>query len=145
MPDHRGEPLLRRDFHDIYLALKKKGLLVSVFTNACLVTDREIQLFKTYPPRDLEVTVYGITPETYEQVTRRPGSYRGFRKGLDLLLSNGIKVNLKAMAIRSNIQELPAITAFCRKYTRNTFRFDPLLHHRYDQIRFAMKKSTRNV
>jgi len=128
-----GEPLLRRDFHDIYLALKKKGLLVSVFTNACLLTDREILLFKTYPPRDLEVTVYGITPETYERVTRRPGSFQAFRRGLDLLLSNGLKVSLKAMALRSNIHELPAIAAFCRDHTASTFRFDPLLHLRYDQ------------
>jgi MoaA/NifB/PqqE/SkfB family radical SAM enzyme len=28
-----GEPLLRPDFGEIYLALKRKGLLVSVFTN----------------------------------------------------------------------------------------------------------------
>src|SRR5208337_2328732 len=29
-----GEPLLREDFREIYLALKRLGLLVSVFTNA---------------------------------------------------------------------------------------------------------------
>ena len=34
-----GEPLLRRDFKDIYLMLKHKGLLVSLLTNGCLVTD----------------------------------------------------------------------------------------------------------
>ena len=36
-----GEPLLREDFSDIYLYLKRKGLLISVFTNATLVTDVE--------------------------------------------------------------------------------------------------------
>ncbi|RPH49770.1 MAG: radical SAM protein, partial [Desulfobacteraceae bacterium] len=34
-----GEPLLRKDFIELYRLLKSKGLLVSVFTNACLVTD----------------------------------------------------------------------------------------------------------
>jgi radical SAM protein with 4Fe4S-binding SPASM domain len=128
-----GEPLLRRDFHDVYGTLKKKGLLISVFTNACLVTDREVRLFQAYPPRDLEVTVYGVTPETYEGVTRRPGSFSAFRRGLDLLLEGGLKVRLKAMALRSNVRELPAIAAFCRAYTTDYFRFDPLLHLRYDQ------------
>ena len=33
-----GEPLLREDFFDIYLYLKRKGLLVQVFTNAVLIT-----------------------------------------------------------------------------------------------------------
>jgi radical SAM protein with 4Fe4S-binding SPASM domain len=128
-----GEPLLRKDFADIYMLLKRKGLLISVFTNACLVTEEHIELFRKYPPRDLEVTVYGITQETYERVTRRPGSYEAFRRGLGLLLNARLKVRLKAMAIRSNVEELPAIAAFCRQHTTDYFRFDPLLHLRYDQ------------
>jgi len=94
-----GEPLLRQDFSDIYLMLKKQGLLVSVFTNACLVTPEHVKLFQNYPPRDIEVTVYGISAQTYEKVTRRPGSYDAFRRGLDLLLEGSVKVRLKAMAL----------------------------------------------
>jgi radical SAM protein with 4Fe4S-binding SPASM domain len=127
-----GEPLLRRDFADIYLALKRKGLLVSVFTNACLITTEHAALFRKYPPRDVEVTVYGVTEQTYERVTRRRGSYAAFRRGLDLLLNSGLKVQLKAMALRSNVHELPEIAAFCREHTADYFRFDPLLHLRYD-------------
>ena len=127
-----GEPLLREDFFDLYLALKRKGLLVSIFTNACLVTDEHVQLFRKYPPRDIEVTVYGVSAETYERVTRRPGSYATFRRGLDLLLGSGVKVRLKAMALRSNVHELSVIARFCRERTKDYFRFDPLLHLRYD-------------
>jgi radical SAM protein with 4Fe4S-binding SPASM domain len=127
-----GEPLLRKDFSDIYLALKRKGLLLSVFTNATLVTEEHVALFQKYPPRDIEVTVYGATQETYERVTRRPGSFAAFRRGLDLLLDSGVKVRLKAMALRSNVHELPAIARFCRERTKDYFRFDPLLHLRYD-------------
>ncbi len=128
-----GEPLLRQDFFDIYLRLKKKGLLVSLFTNACLVTDRHVDLFRRYPLRDIEVTVYGVTKETYERVTGIPGSYAKFRRGLALLLDNGIKVRLKAMALRSNVHELPAIARFCRERTKDAFRFDPVLHLRFDE------------
>lgn len=127
-----GEPLLRKDFADIYIALKKKGLLVSVFTNACLVNEEHIALFKKYPPRDIEVTVYGATRETYERVTGKPGSYVAFRRGLDLLQNNDIKVQLKAVAMRSNVEELPEIAEFCRARTHKFFRFDPLLHLRHD-------------
>lgn len=127
-----GEPLLRGDFADVYLLLKKKGLLVSVFTNAALVRPEHVRLFKTYPPRDVEVSVYGATRETYEKVTRTPGSFEAFLKGLDLLLGSGVKVRLKAMALRTNIHEFPAIAAFCRARTKDYFRFDPFLHLRYD-------------
>jgi radical SAM protein with 4Fe4S-binding SPASM domain len=128
-----GEPLLREDFFSIYLFMKKKGLLVSVFTNATLITEEHVRLFQKYPPRDIEVTVYGVTRETYEQVTRRAGSYHAFRRGLALLLENGIKVRLKAMSLRSNLREMPEIARYCRERTRDYFRLDPFLHLRYDR------------
>lgn len=127
-----GEPLLRGDFADLYVALKSRGLLVSVFTNACLVTDGHVELFRLYPPRDIEVSVYGVTAATYERVTRTPGSFAAFSRGLDLLLDGGLRVNLKAMALRSNMHELPAIARFCRERTKDSFRFDPMLHLRFD-------------
>lgn len=127
-----GEPLLREDFLDIYLMLKRLGLLVVVFTNASLVTPRHVELFQRYPPRDVEVTVYGASRETYERVTRRPASFAAFRRGLDLLLTSGVPVRLKAMVLRSNVHELDEIARFCRERTKDFYRFDPLLHLRYD-------------
>jgi radical SAM protein with 4Fe4S-binding SPASM domain len=127
-----GEPFLRKDFPDIYLCLKKKGLLVSVFTNATLITKGHIKLLKKYPPRDIEVSVYGVSKETYERVTRTSGSFAAFCQGLNLLLRSGLNVRLKAMAIRSNLHEQKAIARFSREKTKDYFRFDPFLHLRYD-------------
>ena len=128
-----GEPLLRKDFFDIYLYLKKKGLLVSVFTNGTLITKKHMEFFKKYPPRDIEITVYGVTQKTYEKVTRVPGSFNAFINGLNLLLEYDIKVRFKAMALRSNIDELSEISRFCRERTKDFFRFDPFLHLRFDR------------
>lgn len=127
-----GEPLLRKDFEKVYLYLKEKGFLVSVFTNATLVNKSHMDLFLKYPPRDIEVTVYGVTEAVYERVTRVPGSFKAFMKGIDLLLKSGIKIRFKAMALRSNVHELSEIAAFCRQRTKDYFRFDPLLHLRFD-------------
>ncbi|MCK4859278.1 MAG: radical SAM protein [Candidatus Omnitrophica bacterium] len=127
-----GEPLLREDFFDIYVYLKEKGLLISVFTNATLITKEHIKFFKRLPPRDIELTVYGVTQETYEEVTRNPASFDAFMRGLNLLLKNDIRVRLKAMVLRSNIHELPQIADFCREKTKDYFRFDPFLHLRFD-------------
>jgi radical SAM protein with 4Fe4S-binding SPASM domain len=127
-----GEPLLRPDFAEIYLALKRKGLLVSVFTNVTTIQPEHVALFGRYPPRDIEVTVYGATAETYERVTRRPGSYAAFTRGLDRLFAAGVRVRLKAMALRSNLHEMEAIAAFGRARTKDYYRFDPQLHLRFD-------------
>ncbi|MEI6309524.1 MAG: radical SAM protein [bacterium] len=127
-----GEPLLREDFPEIYRMLKRKGLLISIFTNATLIRAEHLALFRKYPPRDIEVTVYGATAETFERVSRRPGSYDAFVRGLDALLEAGIRVRLKAMAMRSNLHEMEAIAAFGRSRTKDFYRFDPQLHLRFD-------------
>lgn len=127
-----GEPLLREDFADVYMLLKRKGLFVSVFTNAATIRPEHVALFKRYPPRDLEVTVYGASSEVYDRVTRRPGSFATFSNGLEALIAAGVRVRLKAMALRSNVHELPEIARFCRARTKDYFRFDPLLHLRFD-------------
>jgi radical SAM protein with 4Fe4S-binding SPASM domain len=127
-----GEPLLRDDFLDIYLYLKRKGLLVSVFTNATLVTEEHIGLFRRLPPRDIEVSVYGVSKGTYERITRRSGSFGAFLRGLGLLLETGLNVRLKAMYMSSNLHEQHEIARFCRERTWDYFRFDPFLHLRYD-------------
>lgn len=127
-----GEPLLRQDFPEIYMMLKKKGLLVSIFTNATLLSEAHMMLIKKYPPRDIETTVYGVTKETFERVTRRPGSFEKFMNGLDMLIENGIRIRLKTMAIKSNLHEQNEIAEFCRARTKDFFRFDPQLHLRFD-------------
>jgi radical SAM protein with 4Fe4S-binding SPASM domain len=99
------------------------------------VTPRHVELFRRYPPRDVEVTVYGATQATYERVTRRPGSFAAFRGGLDLLVDRGVPVRLKAMVLRSNVHELDEISRFCRQRTKDFYRFDPFLHLRYDGSR----------
>lgn len=127
-----GEPLLRVDFPDVYRTLREQGLLVSIHTNATLVNDDHIRLFQKYPPRDIEITVYGMTRETCERVTRVPGSFEAFERGMRLLTESGVRIRLKAMALRSNVCELPAIAEFCRTRTKDYFRFDPFLHCRLD-------------
>ena len=128
-----GEPLLRSDFVDIYLMLKHKGLLVSVFTNATLIRPEHVDLFKKYPPRDIEITIYGSQKEIYEKVTRKNGSFSSFNRGLNALIDAGVRLRLKAMALRSNKDDLAAIAKFGQKYTKDFYRFDPVLHLRYDR------------
>jgi radical SAM protein with 4Fe4S-binding SPASM domain len=127
-----GEPLLRKDFPEIYVDLKKKGLLVRVFTNGCLINQDHIRLFTQYPPEVIEVTVYGATEGTYNHVVRKPDAYRAFRRGLDLLLESGLRVGLKGTIIRSNAHELREIAEFARTRSSERFKFDPLMLLRGD-------------
>jgi MoaA/NifB/PqqE/SkfB family radical SAM enzyme len=106
-----GEPLLREDFPELYLAAKRRGFVVSVFTNGRLISDDMADLFREYPPRALSVSLYGATAETYENVSRVPGSYDEAMAGIRRLHARGVALNLKTMALRSNVHELDAMFA----------------------------------
>ena len=127
-----GEVFLRKDFCELYEYMVKKGLLVAIFTNATLITDEHIKLFKQYPPRDIEITVYGIPEKTYTAVTRT-NNYSKFTNGLEKLLSASIPVTLKAMMMKSNYNSFKEIADFCKQKSYKNFRFDPFLNLRTDK------------
>lgn len=91
-----GEPLLRDDFEEIYYFARRLGLRVLVFTNADLITPGLADLLARVPPRELvEVSVYGLDPETHEAVTRTPGSFAAARRGLALLAERRVPFLIK--------------------------------------------------
>lgn len=111
-----GEPLLRPDFSEIYQYARKKGLIITLFTNATMMTPKIIDMLLDAPPSQIEVTMYGGTEETYEAVTRIPGSFRRFTAGLDLIASSGIKFVLKSVVISLNKHDLQNMVALADSY-----------------------------
>jgi MoaA/NifB/PqqE/SkfB family radical SAM enzyme len=102
-----GEPLLREDFAELYLYARRLGLKVLLFTNARRITPELADLLARVPPLErIEVTVYGMHEETYEAVTRVPGSYAGFRRGVALLLEKKVPFVVKGAILPPNRGEL---------------------------------------
>lgn len=101
-----GEPLLRKDFDDIYIYAKKKGLMVEVLTNGTLITDDKIELFTEFPVLKLDISMYGMTEETYEKVTGKKGSYKRFMSVIEKLKLNNIPFDLKTIVLNENKHEI---------------------------------------
>jgi radical SAM protein with 4Fe4S-binding SPASM domain len=98
-----GEPLLRKDFTEIYIHARKLGMKVKLFTNARLITDELADLFVALPLLNkIEISVYGMHRASYEAVTRVKGSYDEFRKGVARLLDRGIPIILKFVPLLPN-------------------------------------------
>lgn len=101
-----GDPMMRQDFPAIYRYAREKGLLVTVYCDAILVNDRIEALFREFPPRKVEVSVYGATEETYETVTRVKGSFQKACTGINRLLEMGVHLELKTVLMTLNLDEL---------------------------------------
>ena len=131
-----GEPLLRKDFEEIYLYAKKKGFIITLFTNGALIDNKTVELLSKYPPFVVEISLYGATAETYEKVTRVKGSYDRCMEGIKKIVKAGIKLKLKSMAMTINLREIEAMDRMARELGCE-FRFDPILNKRIDDNEFS--------
>lgn len=124
-----GEVLLRPDFLDIYAHAKRKGLLLSVFTNGTLLTPEIADYLAEWPPYRLEITLYGRSREVYEAVTGVPGSHARCMRGIELALERGLPLKLKTTLCQANVRELDAMQQYADRLGVS-FRFDSLLNSR---------------
>ena len=108
-----GEPFLREDFEKLYVFARKLGLKVLVFTNATLMTPHLAELFARIPPlENIEISFYGTKKESYEAVTRTPGSFKAARRGIYLLLEKKVPFVVKNTLLPPNKEEVDKFEAW---------------------------------
>ncbi len=127
-----GEPLLRPDFHAIYRHACRSGLRVTVFTNANLLSESILDLFEEYPPHAVEVSVYGATAATYENITGVKGSFARCMQGIGRLKDHGVRLKLKTVLLTVNMHELEDMESAALGLDA-PFRFDPMVTPRLDR------------
>ena len=57
-----GEPLLFPDFKTLYRRLRNLGMILTINTNGTLLEEAWADFFATYPPRRINITLYGAMP-----------------------------------------------------------------------------------
>jgi len=126
-----GEIFARADFLDIYTYAKQKGFLVTLFTNGTLITPRIADHLAQWRPFAIEITLYGATKETYEQLTGIPGSYEHCMRGIHLLLERHLPLSLKTVAVSINRHEIGAMKKLAEGFGV-PFKFDGMMNPRVD-------------
>jgi len=111
-----GEPLVRKDFAAIHEHAKRKGLIVSLFTNGTLITDTILDLFTDWPPFLVEISIYGATAATHERITQVPGSFARAVRGIERLLSRNVHVGLKTVLMTLNKHEFREMESLAQRY-----------------------------
>lgn len=127
-----GEIFARKDFLDIYTEAKKRGFLITLFTNGTMITPRIADHLAEYRPFNIEITLYGATRETYETLTQIPGSFDRCMKGIRLLLDRGLPLKLKTVPTSVNVHEVYEMKRFAEQELGVEFKFDPLVNPRTD-------------
>lgn len=121
-----GEVFTHKQFKDIYLAAKQRGMMVYVNTNAYLIGERWADFLAEWPPQNISISLYGLSDERYEAVTGIPNAFNRVVKAIDLLVARGLNVELKCPAMALTVDEIPAMKQFAAERGLS-FRYDSIM------------------
>ena len=106
-----GEPFVRKDFFEIYHAMKQMGLLISINSNGSMLSGEIRRRLMEDPPFRINVSLYGGSRETYCRMCGQP-AYDRVVENVAALKAAGIDVRLNVSVTPYNRQDLAAI---CQK------------------------------
>ncbi len=128
-----GEPFLRPDFLPLYADLHDLGLVMTVFTNASLVTPQAAAALARRRPHAVYVSLYGATDAVSDSVTGCRDSLTKTLEGVRCLRAARIPVILRTTLVRQNQAQLGQMAAIAESFGV-PFGMNELLFSRRDPL-----------
>lgn len=97
-----GEPLLFPDFKKLYTTLHKMGFIITLNSNGTLINSEWADFFKYYPPRRINITLYGSNDETYNKLCHYPNGFTKTINAIKLLKERDINIKISASLTKLN-------------------------------------------
>lgn len=125
-----GEPFLYKGFWKLYEGLADMGFILSINSNGSLIDEAVVERLKERPPARINITLYGASDQTYEQICGVKEGYSRTTKAIQLLKEAGISVKLNCSLTPSNAGDLEKVIRFAEE--RNlilevaTYMFPPI-------------------
>ena len=104
-----GEPLLYPDFRELYLGLRRLGMILTINTNGTLIDEEWAAFFGKYKPRRVNITLYGADEKAYADLCHYPGGFARTISGIRLLQKYGVDVKVGGSLARANWGDLDRI------------------------------------
>ena len=111
-----GECMLHPDFVDIYNYAITKGFLVGMISNLSALNEEILKAFVAHKPRNISVTVYGGSEETYQKICGNKAYYKKVLENIERLAAEKIRFALQMTVSKDNYQDLAAVYALSKKY-----------------------------
>lgn len=113
-----GEPFIRKDFFEIYDAMKDMGLIISINSNGSLL-DGEIRArLLENPPNRMNISLYGGCRETYRNMCGQD-AFERVVNNIRALKEGGVDVRLNLSITPYNRQDIPKIYKISRELNLN--------------------------
>lgn len=99
-----GEPFLRRDFFEIYHAIQRMGVMVSINSNGSMLSGEILSRLLESPPFRMNISLYGGSRETYRDMCGRD-AFDQVVANIRALKEAGVDVSLNLSITPWNCQD----------------------------------------
>ena len=127
-----GEPLVRKDFFEIYRGLKDMGLMISINSNGSMLQGKILEEFLKDPPFRFNISLYGGSNETYQKMCGLP-VYDRVKENIRALRKAGVDVSLNLSITPYNKDDLSRIHADAKELDVNvkatSYMYPPIRLH----------------
>lgn len=100
-----GEPLLYPYFKELYLQLRKLGMVVTVNTNGTLINEEWVEFFKIHKPRRINITLYGADDNAYTNLCHNHGGFNKTINAIKMLKENKLDVKINGSLVKANADD----------------------------------------
>ena len=110
-----GEPLLYPEFKEVYLGLKRMGMIITVNTNGTLINEEWADFFAAHKPRRINLTLYGHDSGVYRSLCHYEQGFDRAVKAVKLLKERSIDVRINVSAAKANADSIDGILDICKE------------------------------
>ena len=125
-----GEPFLHPDFFEILERMEAMGLQPSINSNGTLITRDVARWLGKHRPTRINITLYGASAETYQDLCGDGSAFDRVHEGVELLKEYGVPVKFNCSVTPQNVRDLDQIMAYARQQKcplqAATYMFPPL-------------------
>ena len=109
-----GEPFVRKDFFEIYDAMKEMGLMISINTNGSMLKGEIRRRLIENPPFRINVSLYGGCTETYKNMCGQ-AAFDEVVENIRAIKEAGIDIRLNVSITPYNQQDIEKIYAISQE------------------------------
>ena len=116
-----GEPLLRRDLFDLSRYASRKGMMVLLGTNACLINDDVARKLKDNGFSGIGISLDSIHPYIHDSIRGMKGSWKMAVEGIKACKRQGLEIQIQTTVFKRNYDEIPELVAFANDMGARVF------------------------
>ncbi len=109
-----GEPMVRPDFCEIWEGIYNQGFIMTLYTNATMVTDEVMAVLRKYPPHRIGITIYGASADTYRRVCGSAAAFEKMIAGVHRLMELPSIFEFRTTIIKDNFEDFEAMSALVK-------------------------------